>query len=414
MHRITAIAWKDLRSTMRDLPALALMLAAPLALAALLGLAFGGGETFDVAATKVAVVDLDRGARRAGGEEHQAGKTVSDLLTGPQLRDVLEPSVLGDRARARSAVDEGEVAVAVIIPEDFSTVAFGADPRARTSIELYQNPTREIGAAVTGAVLDQALIEFNGARAAAVAAVIAGGAGGQEVQATAGAAAEGFSQGGGVNGALRFTQRAPLRAGVENEVSVTGAILAGMMVFFMFFGASNVARTILEEERAGTLPRLLTTPAPQRVVLGGKLASVFVTVGVQGALLLLAGWLIFRIDWGRLDGVLLLTLAGAAVAGALALLVIGLVRTPAQAGAIGAGVYLVLALVGGNFTGGAQTSGTFAVVRHLTPNGWLLDGWDTVMRGGTAADILTPVLVSLAFAAVFFALAVWRLGRRYA
>ena len=45
MSRIRAIAWKDLRSTMRNVPALAMMLLAPLVLAALLGFAFGGGQS---------------------------------------------------------------------------------------------------------------------------------------------------------------------------------------------------------------------------------------------------------------------------------------------------------------------------------------------------------------------------------
>ena len=44
--KILAIAWKDLRSTSRNVPALAMMLVAPLALAALLGFAFGGGGSF--------------------------------------------------------------------------------------------------------------------------------------------------------------------------------------------------------------------------------------------------------------------------------------------------------------------------------------------------------------------------------
>ncbi len=119
-----------------------------------------------------------------------------------------------------------------------------------------------------------------------------------------------------------------------------------MMVFFMFFGAANVARTILTEDRDGTLPRLFTTPTRHGVIIGGKFVSVFVTVLAQAVVLLVAGRLIFGIEWGRLDAVVLLTLVGAGVAGGLALLVIAFTKTPAQAGAIGAGVYLVLALLG--------------------------------------------------------------------
>jgi ABC-2 type transport system permease protein len=132
-------------------------------------------------------------------------------------------------------------------------------------------------------------------------------------------------------------------------------------------------------------------------------------------ILLVAGRVIFGIDWGGLDVVVALTLVAAAVASGLALLVISLVRTPGQAGAIGAGVYLVLALLGGNFVGTAATStGTYATVQKLTPNGWLLRGWDTAMRGGGLADIGLNLMVPLLFALVFFVVAVWRFRKRYA
>jgi ABC-2 type transport system permease protein len=187
-----------------------------------------------------------------------------------------------------------------------------------------------------------------------------------------------------------------------------------MTVFFMFFGASNVARTILDEDRAGTLPRLFTTPTPPGTVLGGKFSSVFLVVTVQAVVLVVAGRLLFGIDWGRLDAVALLILVGAAVASGLALLLMSIVRTAGQAGAIGAGVYLVLALLGGNFTGTATTSGTYATVQEFTPNGWLLRGWDTAMRGGSLAEVAPMVVVPLAFALVFFALGVVRFRRRFA
>jgi hypothetical protein len=75
-------------------------------------------------------------------------------------------------------------------------------------------------------------------------------------------------------------------------------------------------------------------------------------------------------------------MVAAGVAGGLALLVISFAKTPAQAGAIGSGIYLVLALLGGNFAGTAQTGTTYAFIQQFTPNGWLLHGWDTAMCGG--------------------------------
>jgi ABC-2 type transport system permease protein len=283
-------------------------------------------------------------------------------------------------------------------------------------VELYENPTREIGGSIVEGIVGQVLADFNGARAAAAGAVSvrSDDAGDPPAAQVAAAAAHAFNEAGGVVSALDVTQRAPKVGKTENEVSVTGAVLSGMMVFFMFFGAANVARTILTEDRDGTMPRLFTTPTRHGTIIGGKFVSVFVTVLLQAVVLLIAGRLIFGIDWGRLDAVVLLTLVAAGVAGGLALLIIAFARTPAQAGAIGSGIYLVLALLGGNFTGTAQTSGTYAVVQKLTPNGWLIQGWDTAMRGGGAADVRWQVLVPLGFAVAFFFFAVLKMRRRFA
>ena len=159
-----------------------------------------------------------------------------------------------------------------------------------------------------------------------------------------------------------------------------------MMIFFMFFGASNVARTILTEERDGTLPRLFTTPSSrQSSILGGKFASTFLTVLAQAVIIVVAGRLFFGIDWGALDAVALLILVAAAVAASLGLLVISLVRTPAQAGAIGAGVYLVLALLGGNFTGTAQSGPRTPPCSGSRPTAGCWSGWNETMRGGGIA-----------------------------
>jgi ABC-2 type transport system permease protein len=414
--KVLAIAWKDLRSTMRNVPGLAMMLLAPLALAGLLGFAFGGGDSFEIAATKVVLASADvRAAASEPGDEAPplAGDTFAEILTSEGLKDVLEVTTVEDAAAARARVDDGDAAVAVIVPADFTAALYGAEGK-KTAVELYVNPTQEFGAAITESVVTQALLDFNGARAAAtVAAAMAGGSAGHDDAAQAAAAA--FVQDGGVSQALVLTDRAPSAGEDEgDEASTIGLVLAGMMIFFMFFGASNVARTILTEDQDGTLPRMMTTPTSTGTILGGKFASVFLTVTVQMIVLLVGGRLLFGIDWGTLDVVAVLTVVTSGVAAGLALLVISVVRTPGQAGAIGAGVYLVLALLGGNFTGTATTAGTYATVQGFTPNGPLLRGWDEAMRGGDLAAVASNLVVPLAFGAAFFAIAVWRFRRRCA
>jgi ABC-2 type transport system permease protein len=430
--KVLSIARKDLRSTMRNRPALMMMLAAPLLLAGLLGFAFGGGSSFQIAATKVAVANGDVAvASQAGGQtsgssggqtggsvgqtgglpRRSVGDSLVGVLTSSGLKDVLAITREPDGAAARKRVDDGKAANAVIVPRGFSAALYGNQGQS-SAVELYENPTQTLGNSITASVVSRTLLDFNGARAAAAAAAVAGGAGGHEQAAQAAAAK--FINGGGVEAALNLSDRAPLTSAKKSkQTSTAGQILAGMMIFFMFFGASNVARTIMTEDRAGTLPRLLTTPTSAGTILGGKFSSVYLTVTAQAVLLLIAGRLIFGIHWGGITVVVLLTVSAACVASGLALLVISAVRSPAQAGAIGAGVYLVLALLGGNFTGTATVGTTYATIQRLTPNGWLINGWDTAMRGGGVGDVLKAVLIPLAFAAAFFSVAVVRFRRRY-
>lgn len=443
MRQAFTIAWKDLRSIYRQRSSIAMMLVAPLALTALIGSAFGGSSGWQFGAVKTALVNLDAGGQgktggvvapstqKTGGATAPPSKPATSpadpaaalvgILRSPELRDLLAITMYENAAAARRAVDDGEQLVAVIVPQGFGAAATGSGGE-RSSVEVYSDPTQEIGPAVVRAIVQQAVDEFNAARAAAVAAakLAAGDAPAidpSQLQATiagvAGRAAQLYAAAPAAS-ALAIEERSPQVGAGTTEPGVTGLVLSGMMVFFLFFGAATASRTILQEQNEGTLQRLFTTPATRSAVLGGKFLTSFLTVIVQSAVILLFGWLVFRIAWGASGPVLALVIAGCAVAAGLALLVTSLARTMAQQGAIGSGVYLVLALLGGNFTGTASLSGPMATLRLLTPNGWLLQGWDTTMRGGSVADIVPQLLVSLAFAVVFFAAAVLIMRRRFA
>jgi ABC-2 type transport system permease protein len=163
--KILAIARKDLRSTLRNVPALVMMLVAPLALAGLLGFAFGGGgSTFQISATKVAFADQDQAVAGQAGKP-SGGALVGGILTGNGLKGVLAVTKTADAAAARRRVDDGKAAVAVIVPSGFSAALYGSGGSA--AVELYENPTQQLGNAITTAVLRQTLLDFNGARAAA-------------------------------------------------------------------------------------------------------------------------------------------------------------------------------------------------------------------------------------------------------
>lgn len=416
MRKIFYIAFKDVRRTFRDIPALATMLAAPLVIALVLGSAFGGSKGFSISPTKVVVVNLDVAATQTAGG--QIGDSIVATLKSPGLKDVLQVEQLTGEQEARSRIDNGDAAVAVIIPVGL-TGALTQNQATSTGIVLYRDPTKTIGPGIVNTVIQRVVAQVNGAWAAAgTAAQLATEAGITDpavITKLAGAAAQTFvSQAQSAPG-LTVAAREPKVSAAEKTkvVGVAGPVLVGMMIFFMFLAASNVARSILDEDVNGTLPRLFTTPTPRGVILGGKFLSVLLTVLIQAVVLLIAGRFIFSIDWGAPAPVAALTLAGAAVAAGFAVCLMSLARTPGQAGAITSGVFLVMALVGGNFVGTTNPGGIFGTVRLFTPNGWLLRGWDSTLRGGSIGDVLLPVMVVLAFAIVTLSLGVVIFRRRF-
>lgn len=393
-----------------------MMLLAPLILSGAIGAAFGSGNNFSLSPTKTVVVDQDSATGAGGGA---AGGAITAALTSPELADLLTVSQVATPEAAKNAVDSGQAEVAVIIPPGL-TQALSATTPSPQHVEIYKDPTLMIGPAIVASVVQDVAQSLNGARAAAAATAQLAASQGVTDPAALGAlaakAAEAYGSQARDSNKILVESRAPVTPGgsTSQRPNTAGQVLIGMMLFFTLFGAATPARSIIEEQRLGTLPRLFTTPTPRSVILGGKYIAVFAVVLLQTVLLLVAGRLLFGAHWGAIGPIVVLVITGALVASSLGLLTVSWAKTPAQAGAGGAGIFVFLGLISGNFTGSANIGGVYAVVRHFSPLGWLLEGWNHVMFGGSWGSIALPVLAALGFALVFFAIATFFFRRRYA
>ncbi len=414
--RALSIAWKDIRHTYRDVAALAMMLVAPLLLAGALGMAFGAGDDFSIASVDAVVADLDTGE---AGEDQRAGAIIVAALNDPDLADILDVTTVPSGDAARAAVDQDEADVAVIVPAGL-TEGLMDTAAGRHRVEIYKDPAVTVGPAIAAAVVRSTAQSLEGARAAALAVVQLAMAEGitdpAELTYLAAETAAAYGAAAPAAAPRTLEVRAPTMPGGEDRAdpNVAGQVLVGMMIFFMFFGAATPARSILDEHRQGTLFRLFSTPTSRSVILGGKYIAVFVVVLLQSIILLLVGRFLLGAQWGEAGPVTALTLSGALVATSLGLLTVSFAKTPGQAGAVSSAIFVFLGLIGGNFVGSVNVGGAFALVRRFTPNGWLMEGWSHVMYGGSWAGVAMPCLAALAFSVVFFGLATWFFGRRYA
>jgi ABC-2 type transport system permease protein len=269
----------------------------PLATGALFHFAFGGLASedggFDLAPTQVQVVNLDKG---------QMGFSAGELLASvlqESIPNLVQARQVPDPAAARSAVDRQEAAVAIIVPAGFTAAIL--DVEGQAAVELYQDPTLTLGTSIVRGIISQIVDGFAGAKIATASAHSQLSAHGTPTDAATlqGIAMQhaswsseiGEAQEAGAN-PLFEVQAPPMpkQEGNEELTKTLGLLVAGMMVFYVFFTGAASAQSILMEEEAGTLPRLFTTPTPQSAILGGKIVSAFLLLSVQVIVLVLLTW----------------------------------------------------------------------------------------------------------------------------
>lgn len=426
--KVLDVALKDLMRSFRSLLFLFLGLVLPILTTGLFYFAFGGaaggGEGFELPAVSVSVVNLDQPLARYGG--FSAGQILAESLQSEELAAVLAVTEAADAASARSAVDSQEAGVAVIIPADFTAAVF--DPEGRSEVEVYADPTLTLGPGIVRGIISQFVDAFAGSKIAAgvVYEQLAerGVDAGPMVLQTVATAYGQWTTGldgsqGGEAGAL-FTVQSP--SGAEEEPgdaasSVLSLMMAGMLVFYVFFGAGASAESILQEQESGTLPRLFTTPTPHSAILGGKFLSVFALVAVQVTVLLFASSLIFGIEWGEPLPVALVALGTVVVACSFGIFVNSLLKGTGQSGIVFGGLYTLAGMLGMMrvFTAGAAgTTGPIAVISLFVPQGWSVWGWQRLLGEGGAGDVLPVAGVMLALSAAFFVAGVLRFNKRFA
>ncbi len=360
---ILTLFLRDLRSRLRDRSALVLALLAPGALIAILSLLVAGPDTEGI---PVGIVT--------------STAPISQALTSGPLKALEADGTIklreyDDEAGARAAVDSEKIGAAVVVSPD------------GTRLEVLTSPDSIVAGAVLESITQATARTWDGvARGVRAEQSLGGSTPPQEFAAAI--VAE------------------PATERVADATKATGAIdpktqiAAGMATFFLFFTVQFGVLGLLEERRQGTLPRLLAAPVAPWQILTGKLLVSLALGLVSMTALISFSTVLLGADWGAPFGVALLVLAGVMAATATVTLVVGLARTPDQAGALQSGLALVLGILGGSFFSMARAGGIAAVASKLTPHYWFNEGLVRMTGGQDWTAALPAVGALLAFAAV--------------
>ena len=167
---------------------------------------------------------------------------------------------------------------------------------------------------------------------------------------------------------------------IKRGAAVYQFLVPSYTVLFAFFLVLNVGRVFVDERSQGTLKRLRAAPIGRGTLLLGKLVPYFLLSLGQGAVLLIAGRLVFGMRWGPQEWPLWRQVATlvpvvfttSLAAMGLALLVAAVAKTEAQVVLYGAVPVLVLALLGGCVLPREWMPEQAKNVALLTPQGWAL------------------------------------------
>ncbi len=203
--------------------------------------------------------------------------------------------------------------------------------------------------------------------------------------------------------------------GESEDVNLLNYFVPSMAIFFLMFAVFDGTQSILEEERDGTMHRMMTTPTSHAEIILGKIGGVFMTGVLQFAVLVAVSGLLFKVDWGSDPvGMLLLVTATVAAATSLGAFIASFARTVAQAGVLGTAITLVSAILGGNFIDFRAMPAWLTPLSKMTINRWAMEGITNLTFGSTGlAGVALNIAVLFGLAAGFFVLSLVLFNRRF-
>jgi linearmycin/streptolysin S transport system permease protein len=404
-RQIAAVALKEFKILFKDLEALALLFAMPVFFIlvmsfALEGVFEAGSEDHPI---EILLVNMDKGP--------MAGQISEDMATLKGLKLVRESDgKVMVRQRAELLVKEKSSPMALLFENDFSESLkrFVASPEAdlpRITLIIDPATNRQLLAPVKAAI--GALVERRVAIARQIYQIKKSfsylGEGSDVVLSSRKALSGPYSP------AVNLEILAPEGTSGNIRPSATEQNVPGYTIFGVFFIVLPLAAGFMREKHDGTFQRILAAPISKWTLLVGKLLPYYLVNIIQIGLMFAVGAIVFEIHFGTIYGLIPISLALAACANGLGLMVAALGKTEAQVGALGVFFAVVLSALGGIMVPTFVMPDVMKILSQLTPHAWALSGYhDVMLRGLGFGGVWQETTVLLGFAGLFFLIALWR------
>jgi ABC-type multidrug transport system permease subunit len=354
------IGWKDCLVRFQSRMVIIFVIVLPLAMTVVTGFAFKGFEPQNIQ-VRVGVVQ----------EEENLPPAVKSALD--RLENMADRTDDGTKLTFRRDITAEQAESQVLNEELHGAVIFHKGPTVE--FVLHENPTLE--RAILDVAFDRFLVDVRSAN-------------------------------GKMTNAVK-SKRTPV--GEASQFSSFTQAVTGNGVMFILLNCITAAGIgLVRERRQNTLARMLIAPLSRTTLLLGKTLGVFIIGLVQGIVIFSFGMIIGVIPLGKLPGVTLVTLLLILVGTALGLAISALCRREETVEAIGVPVSLVLTALGGGMFPTHKAPEWMKGVANVLPTGWAMDAYHKLLREQLGLAAIWPNLLILAlFAALFFAIGLWKL-----
>jgi ABC-2 type transport system permease protein len=406
-----AITWKDLKILMRNRAALLILFAMPVGFVLVMTSATAGLFARGQGAISVLVVNEDSG---------NISTQIIDGLTA--AKGFKAETEWGGQtltlAKAEELISSGKRQLAVIFPPDFSQNILGSSPATQNTqspaatIQLMLDPSlsQQFTGPIIGTLqglLSQALTPVG---AEQILLQTAPGMPLAQRQAIVEQARQKATKG------VSIEEISPPGMTVSRNPNTTQQNVPSYAIFGVFFICQVIGLSFIREKQDGTFRRLLVAPISKSTLLIGKLLPYYLVNLVQIILIFAAGiWVVPLLGNPALnlgqhpEALIVVSLASAAAASGLGLLVAALVKTPEATGGLGALIAVMMAAIGGCFVPTFVMPKFMQTLSKIVPHSWALQGYqDALIRGYGIGQVMPEVGALLLFAALFFGFALWR------
>lgn len=412
------IGWIGMR---RDRVVLAMTFLLPIMFFSIFALVFSN-QTDPTSRVRVAVVDEDQTEYSRGlieALEKEGGLRVT-RMTGEA--DAQRPLT---RADAEALIREGDLSVALVLPKGIGDVPLFGTPDAaapQVKVQLLADVSDPVAPQVVSGLLQKVAFTATPMTMATEGMSMFEKYGGamtpQQRQIF-----DDWQKSGGQVGSGTAGAETQMGLPIETvnvlqpeggDTSMVSFYAAGIGVMFLLFSASGAGGTLLDEEEAGTLDRLIGSRAGMTGVLVGKWVFLLLMGVAQLTVMFTWGAVMFGLPLvDHLPGFFIMTIATASAAAAFGLVLATMSRSRAQLSGLSTIIILAMSAMGGSMFPRFMMSDTMQQIGLVTFNAWALDGFLKVFWYEAPLTQLWPQLAVLfGLAAVFFTLA-RRFARRW-